>query len=405
MKKKILVVAIGYPTKENPHVGSFFKEQVEFLKDKYDCTVVVFKESVKGLLFSGATSITTMEDTEGIKQYYPIISISRFRKVLESLGGLQRKKKQPLQAVGIYRSEYYRNYRKNQLKAFTIGCKLDYDLVYCISAQEQAFYASILSDIKNVPLIISEHRPYPHPGWATIDVEKEAFEKAECYLAISKDKIRQVLLQDIKPKRIACIGNLIDEEKFMYKPKAHEYPTFLIVAACSYFKNYDMFIETMNKLCDKTSKEFRVIVAGYNANIGYVKDADLLEQKLFSSKFFDKLELIKAVPRDKLCDLYNRCDAFVMTSIQEGQPMVALEAAACGLPIFSTRCGGVEDYVTDEIGRLTDITDSDSLSDYLKDFLEGEMIFEGEKIRQKIISLYGREAFGKNIFSEFDRLL
>lgn len=27
------------------------------------------------------------------------------------------------------------------------------------------------------------------------------------------------------------------------------------------------------------------------------------------------------------------------------------------LPIFSTRCGGVKDYVTDRIGRLVEITD------------------------------------------------
>ena len=51
-----------------------------------------------------------------------------------------------------------------------------------------------------------------------------------------------------------------------------------------------------------------------------------------------------------------------MTSIQEGQPVSALEAACCGLPIFSTRCGGVEDYVTNDIGRIYDITDYKSFA-------------------------------------------
>lgn len=405
MKKKILVVSIGYPTKENPYEGSFFKEQVDFLGEYYDCSVVVVKETGKGVLFSGATEITTQEYTEGIKQYYPVLGVSKARKAAEAVGGLIRKKKSSQEAVGIYRSEYYRKYRERQIRAFIHGYKMDYDVVYCISAQGAAFYATLFAEAKNKPLIISEHRPYPHPGWATIDVEKEAFEKAECYLAISKDKIRQVMLQDIKPKRIACIGNLVDETKFMRNPVKHDTPTFLIVAACSYFKNYDMFIETMNKLSDKTDKNFKVVIAGYNANKGYVKNVEEFEQKIFASKFVDKVEMIKAVPRDELPDLYNRCDAFVMTSIQEGQPMVALEAAACGLPIFSTRCGGVEDYVSDEIGRLTDITDSDMLSDYLKEFLEGKITFDADAIRNKVVSLYGREAFKKNICSEFDRVL
>ena len=405
MKKKILVISIGYPTKENPYNGSFFKEQIDFLSNDYDCTVVVPTEASRGFIFSGATVTTTAEYTEGIKQIYPIFGVSKFRKVIEAIDGQIDKKKRAQTAVGIYKSKYYRKYRRDLIKSFITCHKLEYDAVYCISAQGAAFFALQFAEIKNKPLIISEHRPYPHPGWATIDVEKEAFEKAECYLAISKDKIRQVMLQNIKPNRIACIGNLVDETKFKYNPEKHDVKTFLIVAACSYFKNYDMFIETMNKLSEKTDKKFKVVIAGYKANVGYIEAVEEFEKKLFSSKFVDNLELIPAVPRDELCALYNRCDAFIMTSIQEGQPMVALEAASCGLPIFSTRCGGVEDYVTDEIGRLVDITDSDKLSDYLREYLDGDISFDGIAIRDKVINLYGREAFRKNITAEFDRIL
>lgn len=401
MKKKILVVALGYPTKENPIEGSFFKEQVDFLAESYDCTVVVCREASKGLLFSGATKNTVKEYTEGIKQYYPIFGISKFRKVFEAVFGQIRKKKKPQMTVGIYRSDFYRKFRKKRIETFISESKMDYDLVYCITAQGAAFYATCFAEIKNKPLIISEHRPYPHPGWSTIDVEKEAFEKAECYLAISKDKIRQVLLQNIKPKRIECIGNLIDENQFEYNPIKHDFKTLLIVAACSYFKNYDMFIETIEKLKEKTNSEFRVVIAGYGANKGYAKGVYEFEEKIKNSKFSSVVEMIPSVTREEICNLYNRCDAFVMTSIQEGQPMVALEAACCGLPIFSTRCGGVEDYVTDEIGRLTDITDSDLLSEYLKQFVENQITFDGKVIRDKVVSLYGRQAFMSRIKKVF----
>lgn len=401
-KKKVLVVALGYPNKENPFECTFFKEQIDFISSEYECTVLVIKERSKGYLLSAPITYgEELEYTKGIKQYYPIVSVSKLRKLIEYVGSLKRKKTHAQDTVGIYRSEYYREYRKKAATKIINDLNLDYDIVYCISAQSTAFDALNFAQIKNKPLFISEHRPFPHPGWSTIDVEKEAFEKAEAFLAISKDKIRQIMLQNIKPKKIEYTGNLIDEEKFVYKPVDHEFKTLLIVAACSYFKNYDMFIETMEKLSEKTESKYRVVIAGYGANKGYVKNVDEFENKIKKSKFSDKVELIPSISRDDIVSLYNRCDAFVMTSIQEGQPMVALEAACCGLPIFTTRCGGVEDYVTDEVGRITDITDSDKLSDYLKEFVEDDISFNGEVIRNRVVSMYGREAFMNNIKRTF----
>lgn len=405
MKKKVLVVALGYPTKENPYEGSFFKEQVDFIATEYDCTVVVIREQSKGLFYDRNITYSELEYTKGIKQYYPVLPLSKMRRLLEVVGSIAKKKKSSETAVGIYRSKLYRDYRRVFISDVIEDMNLQYDIVYCITAQGAAYYALQFAELKQKPFVISEHRPYPHPGWSTIDVEKEAFEKADCFFAIGKDKIRQIMLQNIKLKRIVYTGNLVDETLFTYNPIPHDERTFLIVAANSYFKNFDMFIETMNILSETTGKDFRVIVAGYGANKGYIGDTDEFERKIKNTEFSDRLELIKEVARDELSKLYNRVDAFVLTSIQEGQPMVALEAACCGLPIFSTRCGGVEDYVTDEIGRIVDITDSQALAEYLLQFLDGDIIFDNRRIRERVVAKYGRDAFMSVIKAEFDRLI
>ena len=204
--------------------------------------------------------------------------------------------------------------------------------------------------------------------------------------------------------------DIMEEFKYSWlsayiNPIEHDYPTLLIVGAYSYFKNYDMFIDTINKLTKLTNRNFKVIVAGYGANKGYAKNEELLEQKIRESNFSDRIELIKVIPRDSMCKLYNRADALVITSIQEGQPMVALEAACCGLPIFSTRCGGVEDYVTNDIGRIVDITDSEGMANNLSDFIEGRIIFNKENIRKTVVNLFGKEAFMNKIGYEFERLM
>ena len=403
--KKILCVALGYPTEKNPYEASFFKEQVDFLASEYDFDVIVYKEQIKGLLFEKKISYSELEYTKGIKQYYPVANISIFRRICEVIGSIVKKKRHSQVAVGVYRSEGYRKYRKKVINEIVNTLKLEYDLVYCITAQGAAYEALLFAEEKNKPFVISEHRPYPHPGWATIDVEKEAFEKADCFFAIGKDKIRQVMLQNIKLKRIAYVGNLVDETRFVIKPISHEYTTLLIVAANSYFKNFDMFIEAMNKLSMMTSKPFKIIIAGYGANKDYAEDTKSLEEKILGSSISNKVELIQEVSRDEINDLYNRSDAFVLTSIQEGQPMVALEAACCGLPIFSTKCGGVEDYVMDEIGRTVDITDSDKLAQYLCEFIDGSISFDANLIRKTVVEKFGRDAFMRNVKKEFNRLI
>lgn len=404
-RKKILVVALGYPTKENPFEGSFFKEQVDLLSTRYECSVLVYKECTNGILISPKICYNEQEYTRGVKQYYPTVFITAYRRGIEYIGSMYKKKTCNENAVGIYRADSYIKYRKKQIRKIITHLNLSFDIVYCISAQGSVFQASIIAESRKKPLVVSEHRPYPHPGWSTIDVEKEAIENADCFFAIGKDKIRQIMLQDIKPKRIAYIGNMVDEDVFSINPIEHDYPTLVIVGAYSYFKNYEMFIESINILANITDKYFKVIVAGYGANKGYAKNETLLEKKIKESHFSDRVELIKEIPRDLMCKLYNRADALVITSIQEGQPMVALEAACCGLPIFSTRCGGVEDYVTDDIGRIVDITDSDRMANDLCDFIEGRILFNRDTIRNRIISLFGKEVFLNKIGYEFERLM
>ena len=88
------------------------------------------------------------------------------------------------------------------------------------------------------------------------------------FLAISNDKIRQILLQNIKLKNIKYIGNLVDEDMFPMQSLPHDEKTFLIVAANSFYKQYSMLIKTFDELKRITDKNFKLIIAGYNANNG-----------------------------------------------------------------------------------------------------------------------------------------
>lgn len=69
-------------------------------------------------------------------------------------------------------------------------------------------------------------------------------------------------------------------------------------------------------------------------------------------------------PRD-VVDLYNACDALLMTSKREGSPQVIKEALACGLPVVSTPVGDVAWVLGDSPGSRVAAPDPATLSQAL----------------------------------------
>ena len=69
--------------------------------------------------------------------------------------------------------------------------------------------------------------------------------------------------------------------------------------------------------------------------------------------------------------LYSAADAFVLSSRSEGLPMVLLEAMTAGLPIISTRVGGIPDAVPDGCGLLVEPNQPSSLAEGMLELLTG----------------------------------
>jgi len=152
-------------------------------------------------------------------------------------------------------------------------------------------------------------------------------------------------------------------------------------------------------------KDFKIKLVGYNSNKGYSKNAKELEEIVHNSIINANTTMIEAVSREDIPALYNSCDVFVMTSIQEGLPVSALEASMSGLPVFSTRCGGVEDYVDDSMGRIFAITDYKGIANACNDYLNGKISFDSTHIRECAVSLFGNEAFTSRMKTAFEDVI
>jgi glycosyltransferase involved in cell wall biosynthesis len=78
-----------------------------------------------------------------------------------------------------------------------------------------------------------------------------------------------------------------------------------------------------------------------------------------------------AVPHEKLSSLYRQHDIYVNASRVDNFPGALVEAACAGLPIVTTRAGGIPDMICHEAnGLLCDVGDADALANFVLDLLQ-----------------------------------
>ena len=140
------------------------------------------------------------------------------------------------------------------------------------------------------------------------------------------------------------------------------------VARFSRVKNHDMLLDAFKIVVD-TCQNVKLILVG---------DGELreeIEKKISFYNLFNKVELMGV--REDVPDLLAKSDIFVLSSSYEGLPLTVLEAMAAGLPIVSTRVGGVPDIVHNNInGILAEPENPQALAEGIMHLIKNDTLRE-----------------------------
>jgi len=101
--------------------------------------------------------------------------------------------------------------------------------------------------------------------------------------------------------------------------------------------------------------------------------------------------------------LYQSATVLILTSEQEGLGIAAMEAMACGVPVISTRCGGPETFIVDNITGFFVSDDPKEIADRMFTIANDEAIWNrlSEASSQRI-----EAEFSERVWNEkFDRML
>lgn len=213
---------------------------------------------------------------------------------------------------------------------------------------------------------------------------------------ICRDSVAK--LYHLEPDSVPCIYNGIDIDRFR-NPEERLQPgrgkiRFVSVGRLSPQKNYPLLLSIavqVHNLWPET--EFNILGEG--------ELRGKLEEQVTALNAEDYFHLLGNVS-DVPSHLWD-ADTFLMTSDYEGLPMTVLEAMAAGLPIISTKAGGIADVVVDgQNGFLVECGDGAGLVDaadklcrspelcrkYSAASIELSRQYSMERMAQQYLSLY-----------------
>ncbi|MBV9563649.1 MAG: glycosyltransferase family 4 protein [Bradyrhizobium sp.] len=125
-------------------------------------------------------------------------------------------------------------------------------------------------------------------------------------------------------------------------------------------KGFDVLVAALATLA---GVQWRLSIAG-----DLTRDAaaaEKLRSEIARHGLTKRIELLGAVPSERLATLYDTADLFVLASHFEGYGMAYAEALAHGLPVIGTTAGAIPETVPREAGLLVAPGDTAALADAL----------------------------------------
>jgi glycosyltransferase involved in cell wall biosynthesis len=123
-------------------------------------------------------------------------------------------------------------------------------------------------------------------------------------------------------------------------------PSFLCVAGLREYKGHDVLLDACG-LLRRRGVRARLVLVGEGALRRH------LEARIAREGLSDRVELLGAVPHERIPDLLAAATAMVLPSVRardgqmEGIPVALMEAMAAGVPVVSTRLSGVPELIED----------------------------------------------------------
>jgi glycosyltransferase involved in cell wall biosynthesis len=219
--------------------------------------------------------------------------------------------------------------------------------------------------------------------------------KIDRYVVVSETIKKSLLMSGVADSFIDIVHNAVDvdcNQKSM-DPKQlraewglpQDAILCIAVGRLVWAKGFDDLITAFSYVASKLHNVYLMIVGGGEL-------FSILSDQIVQTGLQNKIFLLGYRDHAWVQELLKCADIFVMSSRSEGVPFALLEAAAVGLPIAATDCGGIPEVVTNRVeALLVPVGNATALSTALVELCNNKVFAMqlGRNAKEKIKTDYG----------------
>jgi glycosyltransferase involved in cell wall biosynthesis len=377
---KVLFITAWYPTKEQPVAGMFVREHAKAVR-LYDDVVILhcagLDPNLKGLWRLEQETDESL--TEGIPTYRV----------------WYRRSPVPKTSYLVYLRSVLQSFRRIAAQGFRP------DIIHA-HVYKAGVPAVLTGKFYRLPTVITEHYTvFPMRTLSKTEVTKArlAFTFADRVCTVSQFLLDAIQSYGIKAE-FKVVPNVINTQLFYSKKKRPNSPLkdiAYISMLSQHRKGLDYLLRALGLLREKRS-DFHLHVIGEGPLREYYENlVRVLGLEDFVT-FYGRL------PTEQSAALLRKSHLFVLPSLFENFSVATAEAMATGTPVLATRCGGPEEFVTDDVGLLVPPGDAEALYkglDYMLDHLER---FSPDQISRYVTERFSPERVGAQLHTIYQEL-
>lgn len=386
---KILIFSRGYPTRRKPLEGSFEVSQAKALC-RAGHEVIVAYVRLRSFYRLRERGFYTW-NKEGI-------TVCEFSELFPIIPKLRHIPFTPLYAPEFISDAIYaRAIRK--LYAAIVGQFGTPDIVH----SHYLFISGHLGFIKTqcrVPMVCTEH----WSGVAQPIISKKTrklggiYGMADEVVAVSGALARKI--SDHFGVDSIVIPNLLDYSYLNDSKTNHtkrDNFSFITIGRLNEIKCYDLLIRAFSKA--------RLPLSATLSIIGDGEEYERLNKIAADLGQSGRIHFLKQKSMEEINSLLGQYHVFVSSSRSETFGVVHIEAMAKGLPVLSTRSGGPEDFVTEEVGVLVEADHPEELAGGLERMHNEYDRYDAAVIRQYCIDKFSPEIVGRQLLDLYSSVL
>lgn len=398
-KYKVLFLASLYPSRLHPLSGIFIEKHAKAVSKFCDVAVLYvtsdknLKDKTYDIEYKVENNIFT------IRIYYKeassiILAISNALRSIKYIRGIYQRLRNIIEDI---------KYINGAVKGLRI-IKEDFgtpDIVHVNFALRAGLIALILKYLKGIPYIITEH----WGGFTEDNLDKNCniydkllikviFKNAEAITAVSQYLFNSLKKLGLIKNKQFITPNIVDNPQniFMRKKSNARIKGLTISVIDNMEKNLSGVIKALKKVVYKYNNvELHIIGDG--------KDRKILETLAHNLGLLGKNIFFHGyVPNNELSKYFAKAHFFILNSNYETFSVATAEAIAHGVPVVVTKCGGPEDFVSEDVGIFVERQNEESLSKGIEYMVKNWHKYNPIRLHNYAIKKFSCEVVGKQFY-------